>query len=133
MFAGPIPLFAEVTCSQAALLLAFHVHADSPESAKLPFCARGDRLAERGLMAKLQAGPVCVIVMLCCPTVIAPVRIGVSLSAATVNPAVPSPAPVWPKSMVIQLTAALAILTQVPELATMFRVPAPPVCGKDRG
>ena len=65
MFAGPIPLLADVTCSQGALLLAFQVHADNPESAKLLFCASGDRLAECGLIAKSQAGPVCVIVMLC--------------------------------------------------------------------
>ena len=61
---GPTPLLGDVTCSQGALLLAFQVHAESPESAKLPFCASGETLAERGLIAKLQAGPVSVIVML---------------------------------------------------------------------
>src|SRR5260370_33117709 len=112
MLAGPVPLLGEVTCSQGALLLAVQVHAESPESAKLPFCARWERLAERGLIAKLQAGPVCVIVMLWSPTLMAPDRVGVSGAAATVNPAVTLPVPCWPKTMVIQLTVALVILEQ---------------------
>jgi hypothetical protein len=33
--------------------------------------------------------------------------------------------------MVIQLTVALGILTQVPELAVMVRIPDPPFWGND--
>ena len=84
-------------------------------------------------MAKLQGGPVCVIVTLCEPTVIAPVRVGELLFEATVKPALPSPVPCCPKSMTIQLTVEAAVLTQVLELATIFTTPAPPAIGKDEG
>src|SRR5206468_6028466 len=84
-------------------------------------------------MAKLQGGPVSVIVTLCEPTVIAPVRVGELLFEATVKPALPSPVPCCPKSMTIQLTVEAAVLTQVLELATIFTTPAPPAIGKDEG
>jgi hypothetical protein len=129
--AGPVPLAAEVTCSQEALLPAVQVHPASPVSCKLPLCERAEIFAKFGLIAKLQGGPACVMVMLCDPTVIVPVREGASLFEATVKPADPLPVPVWPKLIVIQPTVEAAVLGQLLELATMLRVPVPPDIGKD--
>src|SRR5260221_13347656 len=101
--AWPVP-FGGFTCSQATLLLAVQVHPARPVSEKAPFCDAAVMLADVGLIAKLHAGPACVIVMLCEPTVIVPVREGESLFAATVKPADPLPVAVWPQTTVIQLT-----------------------------
>jgi hypothetical protein len=86
---------------------------------KLPSIEAAEALAELGLIAKLQGGPVSVIVTLCEPTVIVPVRVGELLFGATVKPALPFPVPCCPKSMVIQLTVELAVLMQVLALATI--------------
>src|SRR5712692_1375017 len=84
-------------------------------------------------MAKLQGGPLSVFATLFEAKVIATVRVGELLFAATVKPALPSPVPCCPKSMTIQLTVEAAVLTQVLELATIFTTPAPPAIGKDAG
>ena len=85
------------------------------------------------MMAKLQGGPVSVIVTLCEPTSIVPFRVGELLFEATVKPTLPSPVPCCPKTIVIQLTVEVAVLTQVLELASTLTVPLPPAIGKDAG
>jgi len=133
MVAGPVPLAAEVTCSQEALLTAVQEHPASPVSCKLPLCESDEIFTEFGLIAKLHGGPACVMAMFCAPTVIKPVREGPSLFAATVKPARPLPVPVWPKLIVIQLTVEATGLEQLLELATISTVPVPPEIGKDCG
>src|SRR6478752_10240428 len=133
MVAGPVPLEG-VTCKNDALLAAVHVHPVSPESLKLPPCDSAEILAEFGLSAKLQGGPACVMVTLCEPTVIMPVREGDSLFAVTVKPAdVLMLEPVCPKVIVIQLTFEITVLGQGLPLATMSILPSPPEIGNDCG
>ena len=133
MVAGPVPLAAEVTCNQETLLDAVQVHPASPVSRRLPLCDCAEIFAEFGLIAKSHGGPACVIVMLCEPTVIVPVREGASLFRATVKLADPLPVPVCPKLIVIQLTFDVTGLAQLVALATMVMVPSPPAIGKDWG
>src|SRR5438876_4337019 len=131
--AGPVPLAAEVTCNQEALLDAVQVHPASPVRRKLPVCDGAETFAEFGLIAKLQGGPACVIVTVCEPTVIVPVRVGASLFRATVKLADPLPVPVCPKLIVIQVTFEATGLGQLVALATIVMVPSPPAIGKDWG
>src|SRR5437667_8774647 len=79
MVAGPVPLAAEVSCNQEALLAAVQVQPASPVSRTLPLCDCAEMFTEFGLIAKSHGGPACVIVMLCEPTAMAPVREGASL------------------------------------------------------
>jgi len=132
MVAGPMPLVG-VSVSHGAIVVALQEQPFSPESEKLPLCPSAETFADVGLIAKLHAGPVCVIVMLCPPTVIMPERIGVPVSAATVKPALPSPVPCWPKTITIQLTEETTFLIQELALAWIVSVPVPPACGKDCG
>jgi hypothetical protein len=129
----PMPLAGDVNCSHGAVLVAVQVQPERPVSATVPFSAAEEMLVEFGLIAKLQGGPACVIVMLCDPTVMAPVRVGTVEFAATVKPMLPSPVPCCPKSMVIQLTVAAASRTQLLALAVTLTTPAPPARGNDCG
>jgi hypothetical protein len=133
MVAGPVPLAAEVICSQVTLLVADQEQPERPVSMKLPPPPDVVAFAEVGSMAKLHGGPPWVIVMLCDPTVIVPDRIGESEFGATVKPAVPFPVPVWPRSIVIQSTVEATGREQVLALATIVKVPFPPPCGNDCG
>jgi len=81
----------------------------------------------------LQGGPACVIVTLCEPTEIVPLREGASLFRAMVKLADPLPLPVCPKLIVIQLAFEVTGLAQLVALATMVMVPSPPAIGKDWG
>ncbi len=128
-----MPLLGEFTWRNDALLLAVHVQPARPVSAKLPFCAWAETVADDGLTAKLQGGPAWLMVTLCDPTVIVPVRVGELLLASTVKPALPFPVPVCPKTIVIQLAEELTFLTQLLELATICSVPLPPAIGKEVG
>src|SRR5947207_8339539 len=133
MVAGPVPLAGGFTCTKDALLPAVQVHPERPVSAKLPFCACAETVADIGLTAKLQGGPAWLIVTLCDPTVIVPDRVGSLLLTSTVKPALPFPVPVCPNTIVIQLADVLTFLTQVLELAAICSVPLPPASGKELG